>query len=351
MDYISGRLVGQFTFMILMVSLFVSGSQVFAQDFHLEYGPPKNVVAHIAFVQHYPRFAIERVAVALAKPPLMPGRQNLRVEYHIAGLSVARPSEQVEASPLMRTVYCSQFSLRRPVHDLTIQISYTGTLQTIRLAPGRPLTPVLPLEPAMRTVCLATDRELNFKDATFQAYLDRESARFQPGDKPLDFAYKCYRYITQRFTYGDGPPHLLTNLAREPKTDCGGVSQFFVGLCRANGIPARLLVGRWAISGKDDAPMDQCHCMAEFWVDGIGWIPVDATSGLGKPEADGLDFFGKFNGNLLVFHYGIDLPISERDGKHSEAVVQGPATYMYTSQGGQSFNGATSGGTWRVAPQ
>ena len=345
----NSRLSWGLAVMALAGGLSASCRQALGQDFHLECGVPKNVSAQVVFVQHYPRFAIERAAVALAKPPLMPGRQNLHLEYHVEGQNEATPPEQVEPGPLMRTIYCSQFSPSHPTHDLTIRISYSGTVQAMQLMPGKPQTPVPALDATLRAACLQTDRELNFKDIAFQNYLDREGARIKPSDKPLDFAYKCYRYIAGRFTYGDGPPHHLTDLAREPKSDCGGISQFFVGLCRANGIPARLLVGRWAIPGKDNTPMDQCHCMAEFWVDGIGWIPVDATSGLGKQEAEGMEYFAKFNGDFLVLHYGVDLPVAERDGKHLPSVVQGPAIWMYTSQSGQSFEGGTSSGTWQAA--
>ena len=96
--------------------------------------------------------------------------------------------------------------------------------------------------------------------------------------------------------------------------------------------------------------MGQCHAMAEFWVDNIGWIPVDATSALDKSEAEGMNYFGRFNADLLVFHYGIDLPIVEPGGQHFLSVVQAPAIYVYTFQPDQSLDGVTTDGTWQVGP-
>jgi transglutaminase-like putative cysteine protease len=54
--------------------------------------------------------------------------------------------------------------------------------------------------------------------------------------------------------------------------ECGDYSALFVALCRAAGIPARPVVGRWATSEAID-----WHVWAEFHLPGYGWVPVDPT--------------------------------------------------------------------------
>ncbi len=54
--------------------------------------------------------------------------------------------------------------------------------------------------------------------------------------------------------------------------ECGDYSALFTALCRAAGIPARTVVGRWATSSPDD-----WHVWAEFYLPGYGWLPVDPT--------------------------------------------------------------------------
>lgn len=54
---------------------------------------------------------------------------------------------------------------------------------------------------------------------------------------------------------------------------CGCISELFVGLCRANGIPARCL--RVGFKAQYSKPGELCgHTDAEVYIRGAGWIPV-----------------------------------------------------------------------------
>lgn len=65
--------------------------------------------------------------------------------------------------------------------------------------------------------------------------------------------------------------------------ECGGHSRLFVALCRAAGIPARLITGGTYFIGQE--PTFGQHVWSEVHMGDAGWIPLDATFG----EVDVLD--------------------------------------------------------------
>jgi len=57
--------------------------------------------------------------------------------------------------------------------------------------------------------------------------------------------------------------------------DCSEYSYLFVALCRAAGIPARIQAG-FAFHA-DSGTVEDGHMWAEYYLEGYGWIPVDAA--------------------------------------------------------------------------
>jgi F0F1-type ATP synthase assembly protein I len=93
-----------------------------------------------------------------------------------------------------------------------------------------------------------------------------------------DFVVKHVRYTAQDYERG-------ALWALENRTgDCSEHSYLFVALCRAAGIPARIKTGfGFSLVGETT---DNGHMWAEYYLEGYGWIPVDATWKL----FDSLDF-------------------------------------------------------------
>jgi transglutaminase-like putative cysteine protease len=65
---------------------------------------------------------------------------------------------------------------------------------------------------------------------------------------------------------------------------CADINSLFVGLCRAVGVPAREVYGirvaessQFKSLGRAGDVSKAQHCRAEFYLDGAGWIPVDAA--------------------------------------------------------------------------
>ena len=104
------------------------------------------------------------------------------------------------------------------------------------------------------------------------------------GTDAVGYARRAYEYVAKNFTYKNPYTglHTLDEIFASGGGDCGSFSSVFVSVLRRKGIPARHLVGRKANG--------ELHIMAEFYVEGNGWIPVDATYRNDKP---GVDYFGR----------------------------------------------------------
>jgi transglutaminase-like putative cysteine protease len=110
-----------------------------------------------------------------------------------------------------------------------------------------------------------------------------------------------YDWVIDNMTYRDveglkGAKFALENGYGE----CGDYSALFTALCRAAGIPARTVVGRWATSSPND-----WHVWAEFYLPRYGWLPVDPTVADG--DGRGRAYFGNLDNKRLILHKGFTI--------------------------------------------
>jgi transglutaminase-like putative cysteine protease len=130
------------------------------------------------------------------------------------------------------------------------------------------------------------------------------------------------------------------------------LTALYVAALRANGIPARQLVGRWAQSAKKNEmlygkPWQQEHIKSEFYAGGIGWVPVDVSVAVDYDKKPGsLKHFGDDPGNFLTFHFDADLMLDVPVvGKKPIRFMQEPA-YFFEGRG--SLEGAVIQSDWVV---
>ena len=119
---------------------------------------------------------------------------------------------------------------------------------------------------------------------------------------------------------------------------CADLNGLFVGFCRSLGIPARDVYGIRVASSqlgyKSLGPSTPVitkaqHCRAEFWSDGIGWVPVDPADvrkvileeppgqlSLQDPKVEAAHerLFGSWEMNWLAFNTGHDLELPGSKG-------------------------------------
>ncbi len=145
-----------------------------------------------------------------------------------------------------------------------------------------------------------------------QDWLDEAGLRRHSGESAVDFGQRVYTYFRTHGAYTYPPSSAWNSAAcsRRLRTDCGGFSLVFVGACRANHIPARLLVGqcfkvRRAGDGMALTGGRQAHVIAEFYDPPIGWIPEDISSQfLHVGGFSDLNFFGRDPGYFFAWQYG-----------------------------------------------
>jgi transglutaminase-like putative cysteine protease len=119
---------------------------------------------------------------------------------------------------------------------------------------------------------------------------------------------------------------------------CADLNGLFVGLCRSLGIPARDVYGIRVASSKlgykslgasSSVITKAQHCRAEFFAEGIGWIPVDPADVRkvmleeppgnlplqdAKVEAAHKRLFGSWEMNWVAWNVGLDVELPNSKG-------------------------------------
>ncbi len=91
--------------------------------------------------------------------------------------------------------------------------------------------------------------------------------------------------------------------------NCTDFHSLLIGMMRASGIPARFEIGFPLPTGKSEGDIPGYHCWAEFYLNGTGWVPVDASEAWKNPAKRDY-FFGAHDENRVFFSYGRDLRLS-----------------------------------------
>ena len=121
------------------------------------------------------------------------------------------------------------------------------------------------------------------------------------------------------------------------KGNCTDFHALFIGMARAAGIPARFEIGFPLPRDRKSGEIAGYHCWARFWVDGLGWVPVDASEGWKDPARRDY-FFGAHDANRVLFTRGRDIRL--------DPAQQGDAlnyfVYPYAELDGRPWTGVQS---------
>jgi len=116
--------------------------------------------------------------------------------------------------------------------------------------------------------------------------------------------------------------------------NCTDFHSLFIGMMRASGIPARFEIGFPIPDSKTEGDIPGYHCWAEFYLNGVGWVPVDASEAWKNPTKRDY-FFGAHDVNRVFFTYGRDLRLSS--DQHGDPLNY--FIYPYAEINGKPFSG------------
>jgi hypothetical protein len=131
--------------------------------------------------------------------------------------------------------------------------------------------------------------------------------------QPMEKARKIYDYVIATMHYD----HAGTGWGRGDAVwacnskhgNCTDFHSLFIGMARAAGIPARFEIGFPLPLNAHEGTIAGYHCWAEFWINGIGWIPIDASEAWQDPSKKNY-FFGATDDNRVMFSLGRDIRLN-----------------------------------------
>lgn len=92
--------------------------------------------------------------------------------------------------------------------------------------------------------------------------------------------------------------------------NCTDFHSLFLSLARAEGIPTRFVIG-FPLPAGSSGTVSGYHCWAEFWLEGKGWVPVDASDAWKSEDSRTKEFlFGNLPADRVQFTIGRDLILS-----------------------------------------
>lgn len=143
--------------------------------------------------------------------------------------------------------------------------------------------------------------------------LAREVTKDKQGD--LAKARAIYDYVVDTMAYdktGTGWGNGDIKWACDAKRgNCTDFHALFIGLNRAVGIPAKFAIGFPLPPEHGGGEIPGYHCWAEFYLDGYGWVPVDASEARKHPEKRAY-FFGAHDENRVQFSMGRDIVLKPK---------------------------------------
>jgi transglutaminase-like putative cysteine protease len=126
----------------------------------------------------------------------------------------------------------------------------------------------------------------------------------------LEKAHAIYDYVFHNMRYdktGTGWGHGDTLWACDSKRgNCTDFHSLFISMARSQHIPARFEIGFQLPPDKQSAEVSSYHCWSDFYVNSIGWIPVDISEAWKHQELHDY-YFGAHDANRLQFTIGRDL--------------------------------------------
>jgi transglutaminase-like putative cysteine protease len=327
------------------------------QGFSIVRTPGKRVTATITFAVDIPSVKANTWVFAMPEPPDLPSQKLV--------LASTTPSSEriTDNSVLKRTIRRSRIEVQDDSQTSAAQFRCDDEIQLFarslkydkRATTAAP--PVEPLSADDRAIFLRSTPEYDYQSETFQKWKTKNRFQRKRTEGEVRFAQRVFQNLAKTYQYSYVPSEDRTAslLCQSDATDCGGLSTLFATVMRSEGVPARILSGRWAISAKpgetvDDQPYYQYHVIAEFYAQGVGWIPLDTSSAILHDRTQTkLQYFGQSDGDFITYH--VDPGVEFDTGIHGDyrtAYFQIPLMWLTGEGTLEQFSHKES---WTVSPK
>jgi transglutaminase-like putative cysteine protease len=152
-------------------------------------------------------------------------------------------------------------------------------------------------------------------DGTIKALADKvtgsQTGTVAKGKAAYDYLFTTMRYDKSGTGWGRGDAVWACDAKHG---NCTDFHSPFIGMLRADDIPARFDIGFPLPENTDKGAIAGYHCWAEFFARNIGWIPVDISEAWKAKEKQDY-FFGSVDANRVQFSTGRDITLSpKQDG-------------------------------------
>lgn len=148
---------------------------------------------------------------------------------------------------------------------------------------------------------------------------------------PVVQARKIFDYVIAKSDHyslvGPSPAGLCLGSASECLAGtgdcCTDQHALFIAMCRARGIPCRLIYGsrlNYANEGKDYDP--GYRCWPRFFAPGLGWLPVDISSADATKAGDADRWFGGLDDRRIEWSEGRDFFLEPRPAVKPDLVIR-----------------------------
>ena len=311
---------------------------------HVTLGEPVMVDVRLQIDINAPRLEANRWQFVVAGPATVPGQRVLA-----NGLVPAGKKSQ-DRSLWRRPLLIGELAAgKQQQHQATSIWSMRLELRSRTLQDGVGAEAVPALSATERAAGLANNAISDWTSEDFQRGLDNADLRPHAGEHTVAFARRVLRQVRSlRYAFTDNMERNAAAVLAAGASDCGGLGGLTVATLRAAGIPARLLVGRWAKNADpadtlEGLPYRQWHVKLEFHLDGIGWIPADASVGMTDPAA----WFGIQNADFIIMH--VD-PVVKVDTLFGERELLWAQNIAFWVKGGGDFEQMVVDEQWIVTP-
>jgi hypothetical protein len=318
-----------------------------------EEGPPRRFTAELSLTLQTPNLKVREWFLFVAQPPNLAGQKAEPASLKPGG----RAERELSAArrPVLKArIPAADAGLRQGVNALA---RYDVVLRERRLVEARQAkqpAPAEKLSAEARQQALAATKMLDFKSEGFRKWLTEHRLRRREGEHAVDFARRTFQAVVKNYRYDfrSQMDRRAEVVCKEGRADCGGLSAVFVAALRANGVPARLRVGRWARPQKPgeqlgDIVYGQQHVIAEFFAPDAGWVAADCASGvLHDKTPDRLRYFGHFRGDFITLHADPELVLDA--GPHGRRPVEWLQGFVYWVSGSGDLTGLQEQQSWNV---